>query len=295
MPSISKGLGASRVAIAVNTALALVKIVAGVLGRSYALVADGIESTLDIASSFIVWVGLRVSSRPADRSHPYGHGKAEAIAAMLVSLLLILAACLIATQSIREIMSPQRTPAPYTLIILLGVMTVKEILFRWVNSVSRELHSTALRSDAWHHRSDVLTSLAAFIGISVALAGGSRFAAADGWAALLACGIILWNGIRLLRLPLDEMMDAAVPRAVEDEVRVLAEGADGVLYVEKCRIRKSGTQYLVDVHVTVRGAISVADGHRIGHDVKDSLLESDLPIADVLVHVEPDSLTTTPG
>ena len=279
----------SQAMIVVNTLLAAAKILAGVVGNSYALVADGIESTLDVFSSFIVWVGLRVSVRPADRTHPYGHGKAESVAALAVCLLLIAAACGIAYQSIVEIRTPYRSPAPYTLLVLVGVVTVKELLFRKMHRVGRSLKSTSLQSDAWHHRSDALTSLAAFVGISVALLGGERFASADAWAALVACGFIFWNGARLLRLPIDEVMDAAAPGHVEEHIRHIAEEVPGVRYVEKCRVRKSGVSYLVDLHITVSGRITVADGHRIAHRVKDRLLEAgDTPVADAIVHVEPD-------
>ncbi|MFQ5592813.1 MAG: cation diffusion facilitator family transporter [Anaerolineae bacterium] len=287
MSSIESGLQASGVAITANLVLAIVKIAAGTIGNSYALVADGIESTADILSSLIVWSGLRISARPPDSTHPYGHGKAESIAGVMVSLFLLGAAFLIAIQSIREIRTPHHTPEWYTLVVLGGVIVTKEALFRFVFRVGNSLASTSLRSDAWHHRSDAITSLAAFVGISIALIGGPGYESADDWAALIACGVIVYNGVRLLRPAMDEVMDAAVAGDVESEVRRIAAEVSGVVDVEKCRIRKSGVGLLMDIHITVDGDISVRSGHEIGHIVKDHLCQSELPIHDVIVHIEP--------
>lgn len=288
--TIGQGLQASGVAIAVNIVLAATKIVAGIFGNAYVLIADGIESTLDVFSSIVVWSGLRISAKPPDLKHPYGHGKAESIAGLVVAIFLLGAAILIGFQSIREIQSPQRVPAGYTLLVLATVILVKELLYRFVFRVGDSLRSTALRSDAWHHRSDAITSLAAFVGISLALIAGPGYESADDWAALVGCAIIIFNGIRLLRPALDEVMDAAVPKEVEGEVRRLSESVNGVMSVEKCRIRKSGLGLLMDIHVTVDSNISVRKGHEIGHVVKDCLFGAGLGIHDVVVHIEPDDL-----
>jgi cation diffusion facilitator family transporter len=288
--SIEKGLKASAVAVIINVILAVIKIVTGVIGNSYALVADGIESTTDILSSFLVWSGLRISVKPPDSNHPFGHGKAESLAGMFVSLFLLAAAVLIAAQSVREIRTPHHAPEWYTLVVLSLIILTKEILYRFEFRVGDKLQSTALKSDAWHHRSDALTSLAAFIGISIALIGGKGYESADDWAALLACGVIVYNGIRLFRPAVDEVMDASVSGEIENRVRAIAQNVQGVIDVEKCRIRKSGTTLLMDIHITVDGKISVNAGHEIGHKVKDSLIASKLEIEDVVVHVEPDDL-----
>jgi cation diffusion facilitator family transporter len=287
MQSIESGLAAVGSAIAINLVLALVKVAAGVMGNSYALIADGIESTVDVFSSLVVWSGLRISSKPPDQNHPYGHGKAESLAGVIVSLFIIGAAGLIAVQSVREILTPHHTPAWYTLVVLVLVILTKEFLYRRMLRVGTSLQSSALRSDAWHHRSDALTSLAAFVGISVALIGGPGYETADDWAALLACGVILVNGLRLLRPALDEVMDAAAPGEVESRVRSFATEVDGVVAIEKCRIRKSGLGLLMDIHVVVDGEMTVYEGHQIGHAVKDRLLQSPLLISDIVVHVEP--------
>ena len=288
MRSVKQGLIAAGMGMAVNVILAIVKIVAGIVGNSYALVADGIESTADIVSSLIVWTGLKVSSIPADEDHPYGHGKAEAIAGMVVALALLGAAVLIGVQSAREIITPHHPPAGFTLIVLAFVILAKETLFRHVFRVGDDLSSSAVKGDAWHHRSDAITSAAAFIGISVALIGGKGYESADDWAALLACGIIVFNGIKILRMALADVMDAASPDDVTSRIRTTAAATQGVLGIEKCFVRKSGLGLIVDIHVEVDGDISVRSGHEIAHRVCDGLkASSQLRVQQVMVHVEP--------
>jgi len=287
MQSIGPGLGIAGSAIAINLVLALIKISTGVIGASYALIADGIESTADIFTSIIVLSGLQFSSKPADHNHPYGHGKAESLAGMAVAMFLIAAAIIIAVQAVREIVSPQQAPAWFTLPILAVIIVVKEALYRRMYSVGSDLKSSSLTSDAWHHRSDAITSLAVFVGISIALIGGAGYESADDWAALLACTIILANGIRILKPSLDEVMDASVSEEVEKEVIAIASSVDGVVGIEKCRIRKSGLGYLMDLHVEVNSDISVKNGHAIGHKVNDRLMKSSIPVVDVVTHIEP--------
>ena len=287
MQSIGPGIGIAGSAMAINLVLALIKISTGVIGNSYALIADGIESTSDIFSSLIVLSGLQFSSKPADQSHPYGHGKAESLAGLAVGLFLIGAGILIATLAIREILSPQQAPAWFTLPILAVIIIVKESLYRRMYRIGSDLDSSSLRNDAWHHRSDAITSLAAFVGISIALIGGAGYESADDWAALLAVAIIFANGIRILRPALDEVMDASASDAIERQVISIASSVDGVVTIEKSRIRKSGLGYLMDLHVEVESDISVKDGHAIGHKVNDRLMESSIPVVDVVIHIEP--------
>jgi cation diffusion facilitator family transporter len=288
MASIESALRLSIATLGINAVLAGVKITAGVLGNSYVLIADGIESSADILASFVVWSGLRLATRPADANHPYGHGKAEAVASAIVSLSLLGAAIIIAVQSVREILTPHGPPQGFTLVVLIAVVAVKEILFRRVWKAGTSLDSAALKADAWHHRSDSLTSAAAFVGISIALLGGARFESADDWAALVACGIIAWNGVRLLRDTLDQIMDATVSPQVVNEVRNLAASVDGVIEIEKCRVRKSGLHLALDIHVVVDGNLSVHRGHSIAHEVEARLRHSPHRINDVTVHIEPD-------
>jgi cation diffusion facilitator family transporter len=288
MASIESALRLSITALAINTALAAIKIAAGVLGNSSVLIADGIESAADVVTSFVVWSGLRVAVRPADAEHPYGHGKAEAIASAIVSLSLLGAAVIIAVQSVGEIVAPRGPPKAFTLVVLVLVILIKEWMFRRISKAGATLDSAMLKADAWHHRSDALTSAAALIGIAIALAGGPGFETADDWAALVACGIIAWNGVRLLRGTLDDIMDAAVSPEITSEVRKLASSVEGVVEIEKCRIRKSGLNLALDIHVVVDGELSVRHGHAIAHQVEARLRESQHRINDVTVHVEPD-------
>ena len=278
------------IGIVVNTLLALVKGIAGFVGNSYALIADAIESTTDIASSLIVWGGLKISSLPPDADHPYGHGKAEPLAATIVALTLIAAAIGIAVQSVREIITPHHAPAPFTLAVLVLVVVTKEILFRFVFNVGESVNSIAVKSDAWHHRSDAITSAAAFVGISVSLIGGTGYESADDGAALFASVIILFNAYRILRPAVNEVMDAAPPSAVENAIRKVAQNVDGVIALEKCFIRKMGFSYYIDLHVTVDGKISVRKGHDIARRVREALRQSNPSIAEVLIHIEPSDL-----
>ncbi len=270
----------------VNSIFAIAKILGGFFGHAYVLIADGIESGLDVAGSFVIWSGLKVAARPPDASHPYGHGKAEPIAAMIVAVGVVAAAVGLAIQSVREIFLPHHAPAPYTLVILVVVIMIKETLFRYVNRIGRDIDSTAVQTDAWHHRSDALTSAAAFIGISVALIGGRRWQSADDWAAIFACAVIATNGIRLLRPAFYEIMDTA-PRKIVKSVCSVASSVPGVIDVENCRARKMGLDFYVDLHVGVNGNISVHEGHEIAHRVKAAIQQSNSRVADVLVHIEP--------
>jgi len=288
MTSVGLGLRTSGIAIAINLMLAVVKIATGIVGKSYALVADGIESAADTLTSTLVLIGLRISARPPDRTHPYGHGKAESIAAVVVSFAILAAAGLIAFQSVREISIPQRAPEPYTLVVLVIVIIIKELMYRKIHAVGKRIHSSSLKSDAWHHRSDAITSLAAFIGISIAVIGGEGFETADDWAALVACLVIAFNGGRMLLASLNEVMDAAVPESTQEMVRRIAAETDEVVYVEKCRIRKSGLGILMDIHVVVDGDIPVRKGHDIAHQVQTRLGKAMPEIRDIVVHVEPD-------
>ena len=274
----------------VNLIFAMAKILGGFFGHAYVLIADGIESALDVGGSFVIWGGLKVASRPPDATHPYGHGKAEPIAAVIVAIGVLAAAVGLAIQSVREIFLPHHGPAPYTLGILIVVIVVKEFLFRYVNRIGRDVESTAVQTDAWHHRSDALTSAAAFIGISVALIGGKRWQSADDWAALFACAVIAANGIRLLRPAFYEIMDTAPRAKFVRSICQAASSVPGVVEVEKCRARKMGLDFYVDLHVGVDGNMSVHEGHEIAHRVKSAIQESDSRVADVLVHIEPAKL-----
>lgn len=284
---LQRSLRATFLGMIVNTLLAGGKTVAGVVGHSQALVADGIESLADLLSSIIVWRGLVVAAAPPDADHPYGHGKAEPLAAAVVATMLFLAAAWIAVGSAIELMRPHQGPAPFTLVVLVVVVVVKETLFRHLLREAAALDNLAVKTDAWHHRSDAITSLAAGIGISIALVGGPGWARADDVAALVAAGIIGWNGWRLLRGTLAELMDTAPDPELNLRVSDLAAGTSGVVRIEKCRLRKMGGEYFVDLHVEVVPEMPVRDAHAIAHAVKDRVRAALPTVADVLVHVEP--------
>ena len=286
-PPIRRGLKTTLIGIIANAALAVAKGIAGYLGNSYALIADAIESTADVVSSGIVYLGLKVAARPPDENHPYGHGKAEPLAALTVSLALLGAALVIALQSVREIVTPHHAPAPFTLVVLVLVVLTKETLFRLVFRVGHQVDSIAVKTDAWHHRSDAITSATAFVGISVALIGGSGYESADDWAALAASAIITYNAARLLRASLYELTDASPSRDLEEQVRRVAGSFPGVMALDKCFVRKMGLNYLVDLDVIVDGGITVREGHRIAHEVQEALRRSNPRISRVYVHVEP--------
>jgi cation diffusion facilitator family transporter len=270
-----------------NTLLAAVKLATGVFGHSYALVADAVESLADLFSSVIVWRGLVVASEPADADHPYGHGKAEPIAAAVVSTMLLLAAASITIEAAREIAQPHHVPSAYTLVVLVVVVAIKESLFRYVMREGKLVESSAVRTDAWHHRSDAITSLAAGLGIGISLMGGEGYAAADKVAAVVAAVIIAWNGWRLLRPAMNELMDASPDPTIANRVNGIATATPGVVRVEKCLVRKMGYLYFVDMHVEVDPQMTVQRAHEIAHQVKDKV-RLELPsVHDVLVHIEP--------
>src|SRR5262249_18205874 len=281
------GARVALLGLVINVVLASVKIVAGVIGHAYVLIADGMESALDVAGSIVIWGGLTVAAKPPDRTHPYGHGKAEPIAALVCPICVLAAAIGLAIESVREILTPHHGPAPFTLVILVVVIVIKEFLFRYVNRIGRDLESTAVKTDAWHHRSDALTSAAAFIGISLALIGGKGWQSADDWAALFACAVIAANGVRLALPAFQEIMDTAPSGKIVRSILAVASSVPGVVEVEKCHSRKMGLDYYVDLHVVVDGNSSVHVGHEIALRVKATIQQSDSRIADVLVHIEP--------
>ena len=273
--------------IVLNFVLAIVKFSGGILGGTYALIADGVESLLDVFSSALVWAGFRVASRPPDDDHPYGHGKAEPLAAMAVGLVIFGAAVWIAMHAVREINMPQKAPHWGTLPLLAGIVAVKWWFSRRMARAGEAEGSTGLGAEAWHHYSDAITSAAAFVGIAIAVTCGAGYEAADDWAALVACGVIVFNGVAIFNRALADVMDTAVPLEFDQAVRTVAGAVSGVHGIDKCRARKSGLSHLVDIHVRVNPRLTVYEGHDIAHAVKDALIHSPLRISDVSVHIEP--------
>ena len=270
-----------------NTTLAIIKGFAGFFGNSYALIADAIESTTDIFASFLVLFGIKYSNKPADENHPYGHGRAEPLITFLVVGFLITSATIIAYESIINIGTPHQLPKPWTLIILGAIIIWKEYSFRVVMKRSLETNSSSLRADAWHHRSDAITSVGAFLGISIALILGKGYEAADDWAALFASGFILYNSYLIFRPALGEIMDEHLYDDLVQHIREISVQVEGILDTEKCFIRKAGMQYHVDLHATVSSTITVKEGHDLAHKLKDTLRKQIPELGHVLIHVEP--------
>jgi cation diffusion facilitator family transporter len=281
------GLRNARLGIAVNLILAVVKGVAGVIGNSYALIADAIESASDVVTSVVIAFGFRMAGKPADANHPYGHGKFEPLSAAVVALILLGAAILIAVESVKEILTPHHSPAPFTLCVLVVVVVIKEALFRTVLRAGETIHSTALKTDAWHHRADAITSLAAFVGISMALIGGRGYESADDFAALIASVVIAINACLLIRPALLELIDTAPDPKLVAEIRAVAQQVPGVLGTHKCRVRKLGVDYFVDLDVLCDPDSTIRQGHEIAHDVGEQLHAEFPQVRKVLVHVEP--------
>lgn len=270
-----------------NTILAIIKGLAGFFGNSYALIADAIESTTDIFSSFLVLFGIKYSNRPADENHPYGHGRAEPLITFLVVGFLITSAVIIAHESIINIQTPHNLPKTWTLFVLGAIIIWKEISFRIVLKRSLESNSSSLKADAWHHRSDAITSVAAFVGISIALFLGKGYESADDWAALFASTFILYNSYLIFRPALGEIMDEHLYDNVVLSIRKVAGTVEGIVTTEKCFIRKSGMKYHVDLHAVVDATISVKAGHDLAHTLKDTLRAEIPELGHVLIHIEP--------
>jgi len=288
MSNVEKAVRATYFSIIGNTSLALLKGLAGVFGNSYALIADAIESTADIFASLLVLFGIKYSSRPADENHPYGHGRAEPLITFLVVGFLITSATIIGYESIINIRTPHELPKPWTLFVLGAIIVWKEYSFQLVMKRSKETNSSSLKADAWHHRSDALTSIAAFVGISIALFLGKGYESADDWAALFASGFILYNSYLIFRPALGEIMDEHLYDDLVEEIRQVSHQVDGIIDTEKCFIRKAGMKYHVDLHARVNGDISVKEGHDLSHKLKDTLREEIPVLGHVLIHIEPD-------
>lgn len=287
MQNHNKAVEATYFSIISNTALAIIKGLAGFFGNSYALVADAIESTTDIFASVLVLFGLKYANKPADENHPYGHGRIEPLITFLVVGFLIISATIIAYESIENIKTPHDLPKPFTLIILAAIIIWKEISYRFVIKKSKETNSSSLKADAWHHRSDAITSVSAFIGISIALYLGKGYESADDWAALLSSGFILFNCYKIFRPALGEIMDEHFYDELCIEINKISKTVDGIYDTEKCFIRKAGMQFHVELHASVDAHISVKEGHDLAHQLKNTLREQLPQLGHVLVHIEP--------
>ena len=287
MTNEQTAIKATYFSIISNTSLAIIKGLAGFFGNSYALMADAIESTTDIFASCLVLFGIKYSNRPADENHPYGHGRAEPLITFLVVGFLITSATIIAYESIQNIGTPHDLPKSWTLIVLALIIGWKEFSFQTVMKKSIITNSSSLKADAWHHRSDAITSIAAFFGISIALLLGKGYESADDWAALLASFFILYNSYLIFRPALGEIMDEHRYDDLVENIRQESLKVEGILGTEKCFIRKAGMKYHVDLHAIVNANISVKEGHDLAHKLKDTLRSQISELGHVLIHIEP--------
>lgn len=270
-----------------SLALAIIKWLAGFFGNSFALIADAIESTTDIFSSILVLLGIKYSQRPADETHPYGHGRIEPLITFIVVIFLVISATIIAHQSIINLQTPHEPPKAWTLYVLGLIIIWKEISYHIVMQKAKALQSTSLKADAWHHRSDAITSVAAFIGLSIALYMGKGYESADDWAALFASVLIIYNCYRIFRPALGEIMDENLYEDMVELIRQRSLEVTGVMATDKCFVRKIGMEYIVDLHAVVNPDLSVKEGHDIAHAIKDHLILSLSNISNVFVHIEP--------
>lgn len=252
------------------------------------MIADGIESTADIFSSFFVLLGFKYAQRPPDENHPFGHSRIEPLITFLVVAFLVTSATVIAYESIINIQTPHKVPEGWTLIVLALIIVWKEGSYRYVSKKAKAIKSSSLKADAWHHRSDAITSATAFIGISIALYFGKGYETADDWAALFASAFILYNAYLIFRPALGEIMDEHLYDDLIEDIRKISITVNGIKGTEKCFVRKAGMNYLVELHAIVNGKLTVEEGHFLAHKLQEKI-QNELPeIAHITIHIEPD-------
>jgi cation diffusion facilitator family transporter len=285
--SLRSGQGSALQGILANGSLGAAKLAAGILGHSYALIADACESFADVMGSCVTWYALKKASEPADFEHPAGHGRAETLASAVTALALVGVGGLIFWQAALSLSEPRHAPSPLTLLVLVPVILVKEWLFHWMRARGKQIGSLAVVADAWHQRSDVVTSVAALNGIIVAWVGGPAWSHADSWAAMAASVWLAATGLWLLGPTLHELMEGSVDPALLVFISETSSNCPGIKGVDKVWVRKLGMRLMVDLHIEVDPDISVQEGHRLSHEVK-AKLQTELPqVRDVMVHVEP--------
>jgi cation diffusion facilitator family transporter len=285
--SLRSGQGSALKAIIVNGSLGAAKLLAGILGNSYALIADACESFADVMSSCVTFLALRKALQPADSDHPAGHGRAETLASAVTALVLIAVGAMILWKSTGSLALPRTAPSPLTLLVLVPVILTKEWLFRTMRERGKTTGSLAVLAEAWHQRSDVVTSVAALLGIITAWVGGPAYSHADSWAAMAASVWLIGTGLWLLGPALHELMEGSVDPALLEFIEETSNNCPGIKGVDKVWVRKLGMRLMVDLHIEVDPDITVQEGHRLSHEVKDKL-QHELPqVRDVMVHVEP--------
>jgi cation diffusion facilitator family transporter len=286
-PLYRQAVRASLLGLAINGGLGVAKLVGGIVGQSFALLTDAVNSIGDVITSIGVLIALRFAQKPADAEHPYGHTRAEAIAGAYLGVLVLVSAVWLGVEAIGRLGAIHATPPAWTLAIAGANVLIKEGLYRYKINVGRRLGSRALIANAWDHRSDAFSALAVMVGLALVRLGGPRWIAADEAAALVVVALLVWTSTKLIRESIHELLDVQADDALIDAVRREAMAVPGVRGIETLWIRKTGIEYLTDVHIEVDAQMTIADGHLIGHHVKDRLLERFPAIRDVLVHLEP--------
>ncbi len=286
-PIYRQAIRAALLGLVINVGLGIVKLVGGIVGNSFALISDAINSLGDSLTSIVVVCALHLAQKPGDAEHPYGHTRAEAVAASSVALLVIVSALYVGWEAIQRLGTLHEIPPFWTLWIAGANVIIKESLYRYKVEVGRRTRSAAVIANAWDHRSDALCSAAVLIGLGAVRWAGPEYAWADEVAAVFVVCAILFTGVELYRHSASELMDVQAEDKLIDEIREAAEKVEGVEAVEKLWVRKTGLELLADIHIEVNAQMTVEDGHRIAHLVKDGLLEQFAPLRDVLVHVEP--------
>jgi cation diffusion facilitator family transporter len=273
--------------LGINLVLGLVKLMGGIVGDCFALIADAVNSLGDVVTNVVLLVALRLAQQPPDAEHPYGHSRAEGIAASNIAVVVVVSACFVGWEAIQRLYLKHELPATWTLWIAGINVIIKEGLYHYKIRVGKRTGSLAIIANAWDHRSDALCALAVLVGLSVVLFGGSNYLWADEVASLIVVCIILWSGFKLIRCSTSELMDVQANPEFVEGIRDEATAVDAVKAIETLWVRKSGLEYFADIHIQVDPDISVAEGHRIGHKVKDRLLAKFNNLRDVLVHLEP--------
>ncbi len=275
----------ARLGILSNVFLFAIKLFAGIFGRSQAMIADAFHTASDILTSAGVFIGFRIARKPADEHHPFGHGRAESIAAKIVSLILILVGLLVAYGSARKLISGDIAEPRYIALFAAVIsIIVKEITYKRVISVSEKIHSASLKADAYHHRSDVFSSVAALIGIAGAKLGNAYM---DPLAGVLVAGFIIKMGIESFHVAYDELMDAAPPAGLRRKMEAIVIGVEGVDEVKKIMVRKTGIEFFVEVIIGVDGTETVEEGHRVTAKIRQAMFNALPGLRDTIVHVEP--------
>lgn len=283
---------ATWLGVAVNVILTLLKGVVGFAAHSQALIADAAHSASDIVGSIIALFGVKVAESPPDDDHPYGHGKAEYVASIIVALLLLLVGVQIAASSVKIFLgTPPSPPGRNALPIIVASLIVKELMFRYKMYIGRKYNSAVLITEAWHHRSDAFSSFAALVGVATAIIG-ARYDVpfllyGDAAAGIVVAFIIVGIGFQLARQSSNIVMEQVLD---EKEVQKYADSAslvDGVMRIDQLHARSHGRYLIIDIKISVDAYITVEEGHNIGKRVKDKLCADHPEVGDVLVHVNP--------